>query len=756
METDNLCGTVEPPNLPEIKDENRGTRSMRTKIKSLSAFVALSGALVTMLFALPNAQSKGNAHSKPQVAVPSIVSTSGGNAGMHTRADTLLPSVRYGTRIDLSQPSVTLDRLDIRSVTLSAPNQIGVNRSVAVSPKTRAQKFANPDGSQTIVLIIKSSGASGIGVHFRNFELSRGEQVYVYGPAADGIVSGPYTNNGPWGSGEFWSGTMVGDTAVIEFYTRTDNKGEGFEIFEVSHIFPELDWRLRFGEPDVLGCELDASCYGDLERDAVGRFVYQNNGTFVCTGTLLNDRAQDFTPYFLTANHCVPTQAVAQTVEVYWFYETTSCNSGVLRSDWIHSPPGANLLATGNSNDFSLLRLQNNAPGGAVFSGWEPNAQSTGTSVFALHHPGGSVPPDIDSYLRRSVGTITTTNAGCFALVNGYRTDWTSGTTEPGSSGSGLWNSSHHLVGVLGCGPSPATCSSPWALYSQFADFYSQIQPYIDPTGNLGNVSTRAFVQTGDNVMIGGFIVQGSAPKRVIVRAIGPDLSQYGVPNALADPTLELHDGTGALIASSDNWQTTIIGGIITADQVADIQNSGHGPGDPRESAIIANLSPGNYTAIVRGVNNTTGIALVEVYDLDASNASILGNISTRSFVQTGDNVMIGGFIVRGTAPERVIVRAIGPELSQYGVPNPLADPTLELHDGTGALIASNDDWQHTIIGGIITADQVADIQNSGHAPGDPRESAIIANLLPGNYTAILRGVSNTTGAALVEVYDLQ
>jgi hypothetical protein len=131
----------------------------------------------------------------------------------------------------------------------------------------------------------------------------------------------------------------------------------------------------------------------------------------------------------------------------------------------------------------------------------------------------------------------------------------------------------------------------------------------------LGNVSTRGFVQTGDNVLIGGFIVQG--PKRVIIRAIGPELTQFGVPNALADPTLELHDGTGALIASNDNWRTTIIGGIITGNQVRDIRNSGYAPGDGRESAIIADLLPGNYTAIVRGVNNTTGVALVEVYDLD-------------------------------------------------------------------------------------------------------------------------------------------
>ncbi len=152
----------------------------------------------------------------------------------------------------------------------------------------------------------------------------------------------------------------------------------------------------------------------------------------------------------------------------------------------------------------------------------------------------------------------------------------------------------------------------------------------------LGNISTRAFVQTGDNVMIGGFIVQGTGPKRVIIRAIGPELTQYGVPNALANPTLELHDGSGVLIASNDNWRTTVIGGIITSNQVGEIRDSGHAPTDGRESAIIADLAPGNYTAIVRGVNDTSGVGLVEVYDLSSDNSSILGNISTRSFVQTG------------------------------------------------------------------------------------------------------------------------
>jgi hypothetical protein len=275
------------------------------------------------------------------------------------------------------------------------------------------------------------------------------------------------------------------------------------------------------------------------------------------------------------------------------------------------------------------------------------------------------------------------------------------------------------------------------------------------PLSHLRNISTRAFVQTGDNVLIGGFIIQGNGTKRVIIRAIGPELTQYGIPNALFNPTLELHDGTGALIASNDNWTHTIIGGIITSNQVRDIMNSGYAPSDGRESAMIADLPPGNYTAILRGVDNMTGVALVEVYDLSPGIDSILANISSRSFVLGGDNVMIGGFIVQGTQSKKVIIRAIGPELTQYGVSNALGDPTLELHDRTGALIASNDDWQHTIIGGIITKDQVMDIQNSGHAPTAASESAIIATLPPGNYTAIVRGKNIAVGVALVDVYDL-
>ena len=259
------------------------------------------------------------------------------------------------------------------------------------------------------------------------------------------------------------------------------------------------------------------------------------------------------------------------------------------------------------------------------------------------------------------------------------------------------------------------------------------------------NISTRLAVGTSDNVLIGGFIVTGNASKKVIVRAIGPSLTQYHVPNALQNPTLELHDHTGAVIKSNDNW--------INAANKQEIINSGHAPSNDSESAILTTLAPGNYTAIISGKNGTTGNALVEVYDLgtaslDVSSKAQLYNISTRGLVQTGDNVMIGGFIVQGDKPATVIVRAIGPSLTQYHVPNALQDPTLELHDHTGAVIKSNDNWMND--------PGAAQIRTNHLAPGDPRESATIVTLQPGNYTVIVRGKNNTTGIALVEGYVLQ
>ncbi len=253
------------------------------------------------------------------------------------------------------------------------------------------------------------------------------------------------------------------------------------------------------------------------------------------------------------------------------------------------------------------------------------------------------------------------------------------------------------------------------------------------------NVSTREIVGTGDNVLIGGFIVSGTSPKSVILRALGPTLANFGVTGVLQDPVLELHDSTGALIFSNDNWRET---------QETAIAAAGLQPNDDRESAILATLDPGTYTAILQGKNNTTGAGLVEAYDLDSTSTSQFGNISTRGAVGTGDAVLIGGLIISSEASGQanVVVRALGPSLTASGVTGALQDPTLELHDVNGALVASDDDWRDTQEG-IITS--------TGLAPSDDRESAIFAHLSAGAYTAVVRGANNTTGIGLVEVYNI-
>jgi hypothetical protein len=260
------------------------------------------------------------------------------------------------------------------------------------------------------------------------------------------------------------------------------------------------------------------------------------------------------------------------------------------------------------------------------------------------------------------------------------------------------------------------------------------------PPGPAVNISTRANVGTGDEAMIGGFIIQGGGSKKVIIRAMGPSLASAGVSNALSDPALQLFDGGGNVVAQNDDW-------VESADKQAIIDCT-IPPTDNRESAIVATLAAGNYTAVVRGAGETSGTALVEIYDLDNSTGRI-ANISTRGIVQNDDDAMIGGFILGGDAPGRVLVRAIGPSLDHGSTPVPgaLSDPKLELRDSEGNLMASNDNWQDGV--------QRASIEATGIAPLEAAESAIIATLDPGNYTALVRGASGTTGIGLVEVYKL-
>jgi hypothetical protein len=260
------------------------------------------------------------------------------------------------------------------------------------------------------------------------------------------------------------------------------------------------------------------------------------------------------------------------------------------------------------------------------------------------------------------------------------------------------------------------------------------------PTQPL-NISTRMRVQNGENVLIGGFIISGTQNKKVIVRALGPSLASSGLTNLLADPVIELYGPDGSPLAGNDNWKDS---------QQTEIQNSGLAPQNDMEAAIVATLPPNGYTVIVRGKGGTAGTGLVEGYDLNPAAASQFGNISTRGFVQTGQNVMIGGIILgNNTGSTRIVLRGLGPSLSQSGVTNVLADPTIDLYNSNGARLVFNDNWQDN-------PGSAVQLSANGLAPSNAKESGIFTTLLPGAYTVILAGSNSTSGIGLVELYDLQ
>jgi hypothetical protein len=258
--------------------------------------------------------------------------------------------------------------------------------------------------------------------------------------------------------------------------------------------------------------------------------------------------------------------------------------------------------------------------------------------------------------------------------------------------------------------------------------------PDVAPAANsLLNVSTRSTVGTDDDRMIGGFIITGDEPKQIGIRALGPSLPVAG---ALANPQVTVYDSDNTVVASNLNWNSAR----------SSLIEAGLDPADEHEAALITTLAPGSYTAVVSAETGAIGVGLVEIYDLSSDNSSKLANISTRGKVGAADDVLIGGFILGGKAATKVIVRAIGPSLAASGVTGVLPDPTLELYNGNGVEIASNDDW---------ASDQKTEISATGIPPTNSKEPAIVATLAAGPYTAIVRGKDGGSGVALVEVYNL-
>jgi uncharacterized protein GlcG (DUF336 family) len=325
-----------------------------------------------------------------------------------------------------------------------------------------------------------------------------------------------------------------------------------------------------------------------------------------------------------------------------------------------------------------------------------------------------------------------------------------------GVSGDGV--DQDDIVGASGTHDFPA----PEAIQADSVVFRGARLPYAkfprDPTGvtrsndavimssphalmahaGLANVSSRTNVGLGDNVMIAGFVITGQSPKKILLRGLGPSLAQFHLTNVLSDPILELHKPGGAVVVN-DDWKST---------QQSEIQATGSAPASERDSALVLTLNPGTYSAVLRGKNGTTGVGLVEVYDLTPTSNSMLTNISTRGFVGTMNNLLIGGFIVgANSGAARVLIRAVGPSLSRFGINHPLADPMLEIHNANGAMITTNDDWGNS---------QFAEISANALAPSDPRESAILGWLPSGAYTAVVRGKNQTTGLGLIEAYCTQ
>ena len=380
-------------------------------------------------------------------------------------------------------------------------------------------------------------------------------------------------------------------------------------------------------------------------------------------------------------------------------------SSLVITSDATTSPNTVSLQGTG-----AAVALVSLSPSSLSFAPQVVNTTSS-ARVVSLTNTGGvaltltSISASGDFSVNNNCGGGLTAGGSCSLSVTftptagGNRT----GAVTVNSNATG----SPHSVGLSGSSPS---------------------------FSRLINLSTRGQVQTGDNVMIGGFIIGGSTPKKVLIRAVGPNLANYGVSGVLLDPSLQLFSGQTP-IASIDDWGS--------ASNAAEIQASGFAPVNGKESAILSTLNPGAYTAIVSGVGGGTGVGIVEVYELNRTEIPLI-NISTRGKVLTGDNVMIGGFIIQGDSAKTVLIRAVGPNLSNYGVTGVLANPKLQLYSGQ-TVIATNDDWGKSKNASAITA--------TGLAPVNPLESAILITLQPGAYTAIVSGADGGSGVGIVEVF---
>ncbi|MEY2504921.1 MAG: hypothetical protein QOG27_1201 [Verrucomicrobiota bacterium] len=479
---------------------------------------------------------------------------------------------------------------------------------------------------------------------------------------------------------------------------------------------------------------------------AASRYVFYT----IPWSTFLNSlRADAKTPNDSRANASLPPNALSTSVEP---------SSADGRAIGLNTPPAMfsnGSVAVGGQYD-GIVTLNSSAP----FQFTRPPAANRFDALSSVEHEIDEVlglgsylgndspnlaPQDLFSWSSAGVRNITSSGSRYFSIDNGQTN--IVGFNQTDGFDFGDWLSSDcpqatpYVQNAFGCPGqfSDVTATSPEGINLDVIGYDLVVAPTF-----LLNIATRLNVLTGDNVLIGGLIVTGGTSKKVMLRGIGPSLPLSG---ALSDPTLELHFPNGSVV-TNNNWKTNDLTG---QSQENELRATGLAPSNDLESAMVQTLAPGNYTAIVKGTNDGTGIGLVEAYDLEQGSATKLGNISTRGFVNAGDNVMIGGLILGpgGSGGGKVLMRAIGPSLS---LPQVLPDPTLEVHNANGDKIASNDNWK---INDQTGQSQEFEIRGTGLAPSNDFESTLVIFLSPGNYTAIVAGKNGTTGVGLVEVYKL-